>query len=74
MYESCLHTIESTSSIAPKVKESIANLNNPLVLLASQMRMQPQKFSAISEDTLATGLLSYQTEGICYANCQNGYC
>ena len=74
IYQGSLHSIDSSSTTAQKVKQSITNINNPLVLLDSSNENATTKFSVISEDTMPTVHLSFQTSGACYVNCQNGLC
>ena len=54
IYQDSLYSIDSSSTISQKVKQSITNINNPFILLGSPNENATTKFSVISEDTMAT--------------------
>ena len=69
-----LHDIPESTTLPTKLKESLPNLNNPVVLLGIPTQLGTTKFSVASCDHLAMVHINFMLTGACCANCKNREC
>ena len=72
--KSNLHTIQTSSMIDRKVKSSLPELNNPVVLVGLAAPNATTKISVMHEDTVAMIHINFNRSNSCFAKCQNGEC
>ena len=73
-YRHNLHHLTSTDHISQQIKDSLTNLNNPVVLLGTPISTGTSKFSVITDQSMAIVHINFKDEKSCFANCQNGEC
>ena len=73
-YSDNLQSIASSSIMDKKVKESLTQLNNPVVLLGMATQNGATKFSVSHEDTVSMIHLYFNASNSCFAKCQKGEC
>ena len=69
-----IYNITSTSLVALKIKASLQNINNPIVVMGYPTQNATTKLSVTSEENIALVHISFNQANTCYANCQNGEC
>lgn len=73
-YSESLESIASSSILDKKVKKSLEQLNNPVVLLGMAAQNAATKFSVLHEDTVSVIHLYFNEANACFVKCQNGEC
>ena len=69
-----IQNIDSQSSIGHKLKSSVHNVNNPIVVLGIPSQHGTTKLSVVSEESISMVHITFKQGGTCFANCQNGEC
>ena len=73
-YRHNLNHLTSTHHISQQIKDSLINLNNPVVVLGTPMSTATSKFSVMTDKSIAMVHINFQDGKSCFANCQNGEC
>ena len=71
--QASLLTEDSVSKLHDKVKETLKNMNNPIVLLGVASQNTTTKFSVLGEESLALVHVHFLNSG-CFVRCLEGLC